>query len=563
MKKKSLKLNYCLYLVVSIFFCGNTLYGQSSYDYKLVKSKADSIFSECEGQPGCAVGIMHQDKLVYQSGYGYANMDLKTPTSPSTVFEIGTLSMHFTAAGIMLLEDAGQLTLEDEIQQYLPEIPRYEEGKITLRHLLTHSSGLRDYIVLLMAAGNPLDTSFDNAKALSSLSKQKALVVAPGSTYRFSQSNYTLLAIIIERISKQSFPQFMREHLFQPAGMSNSLIYSSPNAVVAHRASSYNGQPSNYQRVLSDHFLANGSSRVLTNVNDFVKWNQFLNEKRFDNKSLMSKLSRVTYLNNGREMTYRYGLEGGIFSGHQMIAHNGYGFGFNAMYLHFPDEALSIVAMNSNMNISAPSKAYDLAQSILPTRQSRGTLTSSTEKTIIKLDRNELEKFSGDYFDPRYAYTRRIYVSDDTLRLEINPSAIRTLVPASPTTFTIAHSPADVNIQFDAMDNGMQMSVTVDNGEPSVYQSYIPANYQTNDLAQFGGEFISKELETTYRIQREGMTLSTYVGDRRLVTYTAIMKDNFTSDHDGFITFLRNRKGKITGFLLSDYSLGSISFTKS
>ncbi len=563
MKKKSLKLNYCLYLVVSIFFCGNTLYGQSSYDYKLVKSKADSIFSECEGQPGCAVGIMHRDKLLYQRGYGYSNMDLKTPTSPSTVFEIGTLSMHFTAAGIMLLEDAGHLTLEDEIQQYLPEIPRYEEGKITLRHLLTHSSGLRDYIVLLMAAGNPLDTSFDNAKALSSLSKQKALVVAPGSTYRFSQSNYTLLAMIIERISKQTFPEFMKAHIFQPAGMINSLIYSNPNAVVEHRASAYNGQSPNYERVLSNHFLANGSSRVFTSISDFTKWNRFLSEKQLGSQSLISKLSRVTQLNNGREMTYRFGLEGGMFVGHQMIAHNGYGFGFNAMYLHFPEEQLSIAAMNSNGNLSAPGKAYDLAEAILPISQGTSALSSSAEKTIIKLGRKQLEKFSGDYFDPRYAYTRRIYVSDDTLRLEINPNAIRTLVPISEKEFTIANSPADISIQFDATDNGLQMSVTIDNGEPSVYESYVAANYNTNDLAQFSGEFISKELAATYRIQQEGMTISTYVGDRRLVTYTSIMEDNFTSDHDGFITFQRNKKGNITGFMLSDYSLGSISFTKS
>lgn len=564
MKKKSNKLNYHLFLVVIILLFGNTLYAQSSYEYSAVKSKADSIFSECEAQPGCAVGVMHEDKLVYQKGYGFSNMDLKTPVSPSTVYEIGTLSMHFTAAGIMLLEEAGQLSLEDEIQQYLPEIPKYKEGKITIRHLLTHSSGLRDYIVILMAAGNPLDTSFDNQKALSSLSKQKALVVPPGSTYRFSQSNYTLLAMIIERVSKRTFPDYMREQIFQPAGMSNSLIYNNPNAIVEERASAYNGQSPNYERILSDHFLANGSSRVLTSINDFVKWNKFLNEQRFGNESLMSKLSRVTHLNNGREMTYRFGLEAGPFAGHNMIAHNGYSFGFNAMYLNFPDEEMSIVTMSNNMNISAPGKAYDLAEAILPPIQSEAMAshTGSTRK-IVKLSNKKLSAFASDYFSLNNGYLRRVHVQNDTLRLEVNANVTSTLVPISKNEFTILNAQSDVNIAFEKISEGYQMIVSIDDREPAIYNSYHKADYSVAELAQFKGDFFSKELGVSYRIGIDGKSLSTYVGDRQLVDYVFAMRDNFTSEHDGFITFRRDRNGEITSFVLSDYSLGSIIFTKS
>lgn len=563
MKKLSIRnFTTCITFVAFICFSHQTK-GQTVYEHNLVKSKADSIFSECEGQPGCAVGVMHNNQLIYQNGYGFSNMDFKTSTSPETVFEIGTLSMHFTAAGIMLLEHEGKLSLDDEIQKYLPEIPRYKEGEITLRHLLNHSSGLRDYIVLIMAAGKPLDISYNNDEAILSLSKQQALSMVPGSSYRFSQSNYTLLAIIIERITAQSFPEYLKENIFQPAGMTYSLVYDNPGRVIPNRAFAYNGQAANYTRVLSDKFLANGSSRVFTSISDFTKWNRFLNEKQLGNESLLSKLSQVSQLNNGREMTYRFGLEGGLFIGHEMVAHNGYGFGFNAMYLHFPEEKLSIVAMNSNGNISAPGKAYDLAEAILPARSSVESIVSSASKQIITLEASQLEKFTGDYFDSKYAYTRKILVSDDTLRLQINPNAIRTLVPVSETEFTIHNSPADVSIQFDQNAESTQMSVAINNGEPSIYQSFIPASYNTEDLVQFDGEFVSEELGVTYRIQHEGMTLSTHVGDMQLVNYTHIMDDNFTSDHDGFITFQRNRKGKITGFVLTDYSLGSISFIKS
>lgn len=563
MKKPSIRnFTTCITLVALIYFSHQSN-GQTVYEHNLVKSKADSIFSECEGQPGCAVGVMHDNELIYQSGYGFSNMDHKTPTNPETVFEIGTLSMHFTAAGIMMLEHEGKLSLDDEVQKYLPEIPQYKEGKITLRNMLTHSSGLRDYIVLLMAAGKPLDTSLNNAEALLSLNKQQALSMVPGSSYRFSQSNYTLLAIIIERITKQSFPEYLRKNIFQPAGMTYSLVYDNPNRVIPNRAFAYNGQAANYTRVLSDRFLANGSSRIFTSISDFTKWNRFLNEKQLGNESLLSKLSQVSHLNNGREMTYRFGLDGGLFIGHEMVAHNGYGFGFNAMYLHFPEEKLSIVAMNSNGNISAPGKAYDLAEAILPAPQNTGGTTSRAEREIITLDAKKLEKFTGDYFDSKYAYTRKILVSDDTMRLQINPNAIRTLVPVSETEFMIHNSPADVSIKFDQSAESTQMSVTINDGEPATYQSFTQANYTSQDLVQFGGEFVSEELGVTYRIQHEGMTISTHVGDMQLVSYTHIMDDNFTSDHDGYITFQRNKKGKITGFVLSDYSLGSISFIKS
>lgn len=564
MKKKTVKLNYYNYFLILISLFGNSVFGQSPYNLETVKQKADSIFSSCEGQPGCAVGVMHNNKLVYQNGYGYSNMDLKTPVSPSTVFEVGTLSMHFTAAGIMLLESASKLSLDDEIQKYIPEIPKYEEGKITLRHLLTHTSGLRDYIVLLMATGNPLDIAFDNNMALASLSKQQALSVEPGSTYRFSQSNYTLLAIIIERISKQSFPQFMQEQLFEPAGMSNSLVFNNPNEVIENRATGYGGQSHNYERILSDHFLANGSSRIMTNVNDFVKWNRFLNEKRLGTQSLLEKLLRVTSLNNGREMTYRFGLEGGQLTRHNLIAHNGYGFGFNAMYINFPEEAMSIVVMSNNIGISAPGKAYDLAEAILPKVPEKSPLVNSTlTRKVIKLSNKKLSAYTSDYFSLANGYLRNVHLENDTLRLQVNSSVTSTLVPISQNEFTILNSPSDVNITFEKSNQGYQMIVSIDDREPAIYNSYDRANYDSAYLNQFKGSFFSEELSVSYRIGIEGKNLATYVGERKLVDYVSAMENNFTSEHDGYITFQKNRNGEVTGFVLSDYSLGNITFTKS
>lgn len=541
-----------------------TLYAQSDYSLAKVKSKADSVFKDCLDAPGCAVGIMHKEQAIYTKGYGYSNLDYNTATSEETVFEIGSLSMHATASAIMLLAHDGRLSLDDNIQKYLPELPNYTEGTITIRHLLTHTSGLRDYIVLIMASGRPLDIEFDNQDALELMSKQKSLCMVPGSSLRFSFSNYTALALIIERITGTSYANYMSENLFSPANMTHTRIYENPQEVVVNRAVSYEGNSPDYQKVLSEKFTANGSLRIMTTINDFIKWNRFLKTRRLGSESLFEKLSTLSFLNSGQQLTYRFGLEGGTFNGYDLMAHNGYAFGYSAMYLNFPEEELSLIVMSSNMNVAAPGKAYDLAGEILPIKSTlkSSSATPQTKKTV-KLRRKQLEKFSGDYFDSKFAYTRKIYLSNDSLRLEINPEAIRTLVPVSKNEFTIPGSSAYVSIVFDELEEGMKMSVSIDGGEPAVYESFSPADYTSSQLPQFNGDFFSEELGVTYSLRHEGTTISTYVGERKLVDYVGIMSDSFTSEHDGYIAFTRDSSGKITGFVLSDYSLGSISFTKS
>jgi len=537
---------------------------QSDYDPARLKTKADSVFKDCLASPGCAVGIMHKGQPMYTKGYGYSNLDYKTATTEETVFEIGSLSMHATASAIMLLESERKLSLEDNIQKYLPELPNYAEGAITIRHLLTHTSGLRDYIVLIMASGRPLDIEFDNQDALDLLSKQQSLCMVPGSSLRFSFSNYTALALIIERISQKSYSDYMTEHLFKPADMTNTRIYQNPQEVIANRAISYEGSAPDYQKVLSEKFTANGSLHIMTTINDFIKWNRFLKTTSLGGQSLFEKLSTVSSLSNGQQLTYRFGLEGGTFNGHDLLAHNGYAFGYSAMYLNFPQEDLSLIVMSSNMSLAAPGKAYDLASVILPAKSTAMLLSDAPQaRKTIKLRKKQLEEFSGDYFDSKFAYTRKVYVSNDTLRLEINPEAIRTLVPVSKNQFIIPGSSSEVSIIFDELENSMKMSVSIDGGEPAIYESYAPANYTSTQLPQFNGDFFSEELGVTYSLKHEGTTLSTYVGDRKLVDYVGIMSDSFTSEHDGYIAFTRDDNGKINGFILSDYSLGSISFTKS
>ncbi|WP_170827390.1 serine hydrolase domain-containing protein [Roseivirga sp. 4D4] len=556
--------SYLQFIVFIGLLISTSAHAQSSYDLTTVKSKADSVFKECLNAPGCAVGIMYKEEPVYTKGYGYSNLDYNTTTTEETVFEIGSLSMHATASAIMLLENEGRISLDDNIRKYLPELPDYAEGTITIRHLLTHTSGLRDYIVLIMAGGRPLDIEFDNEDALELMSKQKSLCMIPGSSLRFSFSNYTALALIIERITEKSYAEYMTENLFGPADMINTMVYQNPQEVISNRAISYEGDAPNYQKVLSEKFTANGSLHIMTTINDFIKWNRFLKTRRLGNQSLFDKLSTVSSLNNGQQLTYRFGLEGGTFNGYELMAHNGYAFGYSAMYLNFPEEELSLIAMSSNMNLAAPGKAYDLADAILPPKSTSSTsnTTAQTRKTI-KLRKKQLDKFSGDYFDSKFAYTRKVYVKGDTLRLEINPEAIRTLVPVSKNEFTIPGSSSHVSIVFDELVGNMRMSVSIDGGEPAVYESFAPANYTSNQLPQFNGEFFSEELGVTYTLKHEGTTLSTYVGERKLVDYVGIMADNFTSEHDGYISFQRDSNGKIIGFILSDYSLGSISFTKS
>ena len=213
-----------LSLVVFVFLLSNPLSSQNIAITNEIKQEIDRIYNDYEGLAGCALGIFHKGEIIFQKGYGYSNLEDEIKVTPNSIFELASISKQFTAASILLLEEEGKLSLDDPIQKHLPEIPTFEEGTVTLRHMLHHTSGLRDYLVVMHVRGHSWNSNFTTEEGVDMLKRQKKLRFTPGEQYSYSNSNYLALALIVERVSGVSLDTYAQKNIFEPLGMKNTFF---------------------------------------------------------------------------------------------------------------------------------------------------------------------------------------------------------------------------------------------------------------------------------------------------------------------------------------------------
>src|SRR5262245_35198761 len=237
-----------------------------------VHARVDTVFARfTTDTPGCALGVVRDGALVYGKGYGQASLELKVPITPATVFDIGSVSKQITAASIVLLAQQGKLALDDELRKLVSEVPEYRQ-KITLRHLLHHTSGLRDYVTLLSLAGAQEESVTTDGDALALVARQKGLNFAPGDDYLYSNTGYFLLSLVVKKASGTPLREFAQEHIFKPLGMSDTQILDDHTKVIAGKAASYAPVRRGGYRAVMANWEQTGDGAVQTTVGDMAKW---------------------------------------------------------------------------------------------------------------------------------------------------------------------------------------------------------------------------------------------------------------------------------------------------
>ena len=339
--------------------------------------QVDSLFAFLdEGvRPGAAVMVIDHGKVVYSKGFGYADLDKKVRITPESTFRLGSVSKQFTTMAIMVLQERGKLDYDDPIAKYLPEQKVYPG--ITIRHLLTHTSGLPDYYDLV----EETDQLLTNAEASQFLAQMGKVEFAPGERYQYSNSAYELLALIVEEASGQRFADFMQESVFAPAGMTGSLIFDHTQPSMARRVLGYDKTSNGY--TLNDaHYLNGivGSGGTYATLNDFYHWDQALyGEDVVSGETLKRAFTRAT-LNNGDEIDYGFGWRLDGYRDHPRIAHGGSWVGFRTHIARFVDEQLSIVVL-SNLSDFEPGLYLDrVADIYLPEKTGEFRAASSLEQ---------------------------------------------------------------------------------------------------------------------------------------------------------------------------------------
>lgn len=328
-----------------LFLAAGEMSGQESPLTPALAARVDSVYSRfnAPGSPGCALGIS-QGGRYHTRGYGLASLELGVPITPSTVFDIGSVSKQFTAMSVVLLAQDGKLSLDDEIQMYVPEVPRYAQP-VTIRQLLHHTSGLRDYIDVLGWSGISDEAVTTDADALLAISRQKGTNFAPGSEYLYSNSGFFLLSVIVKRASGRSLRDFAVERIFKPLGMIHTQYIDRHEMIVPGKAGSYGGGDGGGYVLALANWEQTGDGGVNTTVEDFSKWDLNFETGTVGGAAGLAEMQTTGVLTGGRAITYALGLTVDTYRGARRISHGGAWAGFRAHFLRFPEHKLSVVSL--------------------------------------------------------------------------------------------------------------------------------------------------------------------------------------------------------------------------
>lgn len=311
--------------------------------------KIDAIFTEFDhsGSVGCAVGVARNGEFFYKKGYGYANLDWDIPITPSTVFYMGSVSKQFTATAIALLAHEGKLNLDDDIREYLPEMPR-RDPPVTIRHVVHHMSGVPDMYRVMGQNGLSTWDRFSRLEALELLAKQE-LDFGPGEKYQYSNGGYFLLSMVVERASGKSLREYTTEKIFQPLGMNDTHFHDDPVHIVKHRAMSYGtreegeqGVEGEYYQSYQGNFALPGAGGLYSTVEDLLQWDRSYLNNQLGGSDLMDLVHTKGVLNSGEELSYAFAIREGEHRGLTTWGHSGSFMGFKTSYVRYPEQRFSV-----------------------------------------------------------------------------------------------------------------------------------------------------------------------------------------------------------------------------
>jgi CubicO group peptidase (beta-lactamase class C family) len=380
--------------------------------------------------PGCAVGIDRAGNPRFTRAFGEADLEYDIPNRPQTIFEAGSISKQFTAAATVLLAVDGKLNLADDVRKYVPELPTYERP-VTIRHLLNHTSGLRDWGEIAGLAGWPRETRVHtHDDVLDILSHQRATNYPPGDKYSYTNSGYNLLAIIVSRVSGMPFATFSRERLFTPLGLTSTQWRDDFRRVVKRRAQAYSLTKGQWELEMPFENV-HGNGGLLTTVSDLLTWTAMLDHPAPAWKTMVDSMHVRGRLTNGDTIDYALGLFISDYRGLHRVEHSGATAGYRADLLRFPGRGLAVAVLCNAASANPVAYANQLVDSLLPglapvaARPPRPVRTD----TSMAISPSDLTAYVGTYYSPDVETELKVSVTKDQLTLFRRPATWITLRP--------------------------------------------------------------------------------------------------------------------------------------
>jgi CubicO group peptidase (beta-lactamase class C family) len=503
--------------------------------------------------PGCAVAVMKGGRIVYEHGYGMADLNHDTKVTPATIFDVGSIAKQFTATAILLLAQEGKLSLDDSIRKYVPEVPDFGVP-VTLQQMLHHTSGIRDYEQLLWFNGWRLDSPdlLTDVDILGIVSRQKELNFSPGSDFDYSNTNYMLLAQVVSHVSGESFEKFTQARIFEPLGMAHTHFRNDHGEIVKNLADSYEkGDDGAFHLSLPNSDTV-GATNLLTTVEDLARWDENFYTAKVGGQQLVNSLQEPGRLNDGTRLSYAEGLFVSPPGGLRVVETGDAGdAGYSANLSRFPDDHFSVATLCNGRPIDSNDLSHRVAELYLGIKLSAALAASTSPATSARPEPRQLAADTGTFVDPDKNLILRIEQRGDVLQAHWfwGPSSIDSDLEAlSADRFRLSNIgeidfAADGNLQLIERASGArQRSVSY-----TRVPQYKPAAAQ---LREFIGEYSSEEMYVPYFVTLAGDQLVLHPPKMSPSPLVALMDDVFFCNGMR-LRFTRDTKGGVSGFLMS------------
>ena len=527
-----------LILVVFLFIAGNAM----AQTWQDTVQKIEKLFEPLHNAPGAQLAISRNGELLFSKAWGMANLEHDVPLFTYSLTEAGSVSKQFVAACILLLEQQGKLSLEDDIRKYFPELPDYG-APVKLRHMMQHTSGLRDWGSVAALTGWPRSTkTYNNQDALQIISRQKALNNVPGAEYIYSNSNYNLFALLIERVSGLSLADYSRRYIFDPAGMKLSQWRDDFKRVVKNRATGYDPVQNGYETNMPNEYVY-GNGGMLTTAEELLKWNHFYLAGKFGTPSLLEKQLYSYPFNNGNKNSYAAGLTIYTTNGWKDITHNGATAGYRADLHYFPDLGLSIAWLSNN---AKPTNAVmEVINLFVPKSVGK---EQAAAPVAFNIPANVIHSYAGWYRNERSGEGLELTMKDGSLMFRTQK-----LFPISNEDFTSGAS----KIHFTP--KGFRL---ITGGNDTVfYHGVPPADPGPTAFQQYLGAYASEETESELTLFQKDEKLMVRLRPALEFELKPTYRDGFTSPA-GAVFFERDKENRIIAMRISSGRARNVLFKR-
>ncbi len=515
-------------------------------------SEIDQLFSWATSEtPGCAVAVSQKGEVVVNRAYGLANLERAVPISPSTMFDIGSVQKQFVAAAILLLVEDGHLSLAGDIRQYFPELPDYGHT-ITVDHLLTHTSGLRDWTALLQLSSESED-------ALTMILRQRGLNFAPGEEWFYSNSGYVLLKELVARTTGMPFSEFAHERLFEPLGMATT-TYADDVRDVEDRALAYEKEDDGWElNILVGNERGDGGG-LLSTASDLLIWNEALTNARLG-AYVTEKLQEPAKLNNGRELSYARGLFLDEDPASRIVWHTGSAAGYKSMLARLLEQGLSLAILcNAGDGPEGQLPANAIIDLFVPKRQEPDTEANAPDATTDAAPTPDASSRAGLFFSEQTGDPMRLVVQNGKLHVDDGPE----LVPVAPDRYrnerrTLTFmSDDEVELHFLSPD---EIELTTSQGQTTRYHRAQPYAPTAADLEAFVGRYESDDLRAALDIELTDDGLTARLNGSPPFAFTPVDLDTFQLGRM-LVRFRRDEDGKVVALDYSNPVLRNVLFTR-